>query len=181
MSEGALRAGAAALVAVVSLWAGARMYAAHRAARAHEGPDVRAVESSSSGSDGLAVDALDPLMAPAKIPEHLPDFSLSDLDGKIVSIRTWSGRPLIINFWATWCAPCRREIPLLETLHADGPRQGPTVIGIAVDHRESVAAYAKELKINYPLLVGEQDALDAAGAFGVVSPVFPFTAAVSVP
>jgi hypothetical protein len=49
------------------------------------------------------------------------------------------------------------------------------VVGIAVDHRDKVLAYADELKINYPVLIGEQDALDAAAAFGVASPVFPFT------
>ena len=175
MSEGALRVGAAVLVAMVSVWAGARLYSAHQAARVREALSMPAGESRRSRSRDLEAGALDPLIPPARIPERLPDFSLSDLDGKSVSIKAWSGQSLIINFWATWCAPCRREIPLLETLHADGTLAGPTVIGIAVDHRDSVAAYAKELKINYPVLIGERDALDAAAAFGVVSPVFPFT------
>jgi thiol-disulfide isomerase/thioredoxin len=82
---------------------------------------------------------------------------------------------LIINFWATWCAPCRSEIPLLQSLHAEWAGRDVTVVGIAVDYREPVLAFAQRYKIGYPLLIGEQDALDAAAAFGVRSPVFPFT------
>ena len=177
MSPSALRTGAAMLVVMVAVWAGARMYSGHQSARGDVSigsglPGGAAISPSPGNPQGSA---LDPSMAPAGIPEQVPEFSLTGLDGKRTSIKAWSGHPLIINFWATWCAPCRREIPLLETLHAEGAGQGPTVIGIAVDHRDSVAAYAKELKINYPLLIGEQDALDAAAAFGVVAPVFPFT------
>ena len=54
--------------------------------------------------------------SPAKIPDRLPEFSLEDLRGKPTPIDTWSGKSLVINFWATWCAPCRREIPLLEDI-----------------------------------------------------------------
>jgi thiol-disulfide isomerase/thioredoxin len=82
---------------------------------------------------------------------------------------------LIINFWATWCAPCRSEIPLLETLQAEWAVRGASVVGIAVDHRDQVLEFADRFKIGYPLLIGEQDALDAAASFGVASPVFPFT------
>jgi thiol-disulfide isomerase/thioredoxin len=81
----------------------------------------------------------------------------------------------MLNFWATWCAPCRREIPLLETLRRDWSAQGFEVIGIAVDHRPDVVDFARRLNIDYPLLVGEEDALDVAAAVGFESPAFPFT------
>jgi len=110
-----------------------------------------------------------------KIPDTLPEFSLQDASGKSTPIGSFAGKSLIINFWATWCAPCRSEIPLLETLHAEWADRGVTVVGIAVDHRESVLEFAKRFKIGYPLLIGEQDALDAAAQLGVGSPVFPFT------
>lgn len=164
MKDGALRIGAAALVAMVAVWAASRMFLAYRAERV-------------TARQGAAAEATrqDPLAAPALIPERLPQFSLRDLDGRLTPISRWAGRSLVINFWATWCAPCRREIPLLESLRTDDDQTGPAVIGIAVDRREQVATYARELRIDYPLLVGEQDALDAAAAFGVVAPVFPFT------
>jgi thiol-disulfide isomerase/thioredoxin len=111
----------------------------------------------------------------AKIPERLPPFSLADRNGKPTPITSFAGRSLIINFWATWCAPCRREIPLLQALQAEWAGRGTTVVGIAVDHRDPVLEFADRFKMAYPLLIGEQDALDAATALGVDSPVFPFT------
>jgi thiol-disulfide isomerase/thioredoxin len=110
-----------------------------------------------------------------KIPDRLPQFSLEDRSGKTTPIASFAGKSLIINFWATWCAPCRSEIPLLEALHAEWVGRGASVVGIAVDHRDEVLEFADRFKIGYPLLIGEQDALDAAAAFGVASPVFPFT------
>jgi thiol-disulfide isomerase/thioredoxin len=105
----------------------------------------------------------------------LPQFSLSNLEGRSTPIDTWRGKSLIINFWATWCAPCRREIPLLEGLSGEWAPRGVQVLGIAVDHRDAVASYARQLNIGYPLLIGEQDALDVASSLGFDSPVFPFT------
>ena len=80
----------------------------------------------------------------------------------------------MINFWATWCSPCRREIPLLKTLRHERAGDGLEIVGIAVDFREAVQKYAREMGIDYPVLVGEQDALDAIAAFGMDT-VFPFT------
>src|SRR6202042_2044610 len=84
--------------------------------------------------------------APAKIPERLPEFSLSDSTGKATSISAWGGKSLILNFWATWCAPCRREIPLLKSLNGEWGGRDVQIVGIAVDYRDKVLAYAQELK-----------------------------------
>lgn len=110
-----------------------------------------------------------------KVPEVRPEFSLKDREDRLRSIKEWDGKSLVINFWATWCAPCRREIPMLRQLHAARAAQNIEVIGIAVDFRENVLAYIKEVEIDYPLLIGEQDGLDAAVAFGMGSMGFPFT------
>jgi thiol-disulfide isomerase/thioredoxin len=109
------------------------------------------------------------------VPDTLPDFTLADLDGKQRSILGWPGKSMIVNFWATWCAPCRREIPLLRELQQKHGAEGFQVVGVAVDFRDDVVKYAQEIGINYPLLVGEQDGLDAVNKFGQGSLGFPFT------
>jgi thiol-disulfide isomerase/thioredoxin len=109
------------------------------------------------------------------IPATLPDFTLGDLEGKPRSIRSWPGKSMIVNFWATWCAPCRREIPLLRELQQQHGSEGFQVVGVAVDIREDVVKYAHEMGIDYPILTGEQDGLDAVNKFGQGSIGFPFT------
>ena len=116
-----------------------------------------------------------PASPPQRIPEVLPDFTLADASGTLRSIREWDGRPLLINFWATWCPPCRREIPLLNALQAGYAPRGFEVIGVAVDFRDDVVAYMKDTPISYPVLIGEQDGLEAARAFGMETMGFPFT------
>ncbi|NBU24287.1 MAG: TlpA family protein disulfide reductase [Gammaproteobacteria bacterium] len=117
--------------------------------------------------------------APAKkpprvIPEVLPEFTLATLEGPPRALSSYKHPSLVINFWATWCAPCRREIPLLRQLRAERGARGVEVLGIAVDFREDVEKYVAKIGLDYPLLIGEEDGLAAADAFGI-DPVFPFT------
>jgi len=117
-----------------------------------------------------------PAAAPAAvIPERRPDVTLADLTGRPRSLSEWDGRALVINFWATWCAPCRREIPMLNELAAELAPQGTEVIGIAVDFRKDVQAFIERMPIAYQTLIGEQEGMDAARAFGVTTVVLPFT------
>jgi thiol-disulfide isomerase/thioredoxin len=98
--------------------------------------------------------------------EYLSDFSLPDLDDNPRSIMEWSGTSLIINFWATWCAPCRREMPLLQNLQdqrGDGSLQ---VVGIAMDNLRDVRRFVSQAGINYPILYGEYEASIVAESFG---------------
>jgi thiol-disulfide isomerase/thioredoxin len=113
--------------------------------------------------------------APSQLAERLPEFQLADREGTPRSLADWPDKALIVNFWATWCAPCRREIPLLQRLQREHAAEGFQVIGVAVDFRDKVLAYADEMKIDYPLLIGEQEALDAASAFGIEAVGLPFT------
>lgn len=117
----------------------------------------------------------EPTVGAGAIPARRPDFTLADLDGRRHPIGEWDGRPLLINFWASWCAPCRREIPLLNRLQAAAPAGGLQVLGIAVDVREDVQKFLRQVPIHYPVLIGEQDGLDAANAFGVQALAFPFS------
>jgi thiol-disulfide isomerase/thioredoxin len=113
--------------------------------------------------------------APLKLAATLPRISLADREGRMRSFDDWNGRSLIVNFWATWCAPCRREIPLLTTLQREHEAEGFQVIGIAVDYRDKVLPYAEQMKIVYPLLIGEVEAMEAASAFGIEVIGLPFT------
>jgi thiol-disulfide isomerase/thioredoxin len=109
-----------------------------------------------------------------KVPDVLPQFVLADRDGKPRKLGDWAGRPVAVNFWATWCGPCRREIPLLNKLRHDRAAQKLEIIGVAVDFREDVLKYAQATTISYPLLIGEDDGLAAVKAMGM-QPQFPFT------
>jgi thiol-disulfide isomerase/thioredoxin len=108
------------------------------------------------------------------MPERVPDFSLPDLTGVSHTLSDWRGRSLAVNFWATWCDPCRREIPLLRDLRTENARNGFEIVGIAIDQRDSVAKYVQDMKMDYPVLVGERGGLEAAASFGM-EPVLPFT------
>jgi len=116
-----------------------------------------------------------PDVSPAHpMPERLPQIVLPGLDGRTHRLAEWTGRPLVVNFWATWCDPCRREIPLLRTLRHERAAEGLEVIGIAVDSADAARTYAAKEGIDYPVLVGEEGALAAVGAFGMEA-VLPFS------
>jgi thiol-disulfide isomerase/thioredoxin len=108
------------------------------------------------------------------VPTTLPDITLAAADGTPTKLSSFSGRPLMVNFWATWCAPCRREIPLLNKVRAERKAQNAEIVGVAVDFRDDVLAFVKKVPINYPLLIGEEDGLAAAEAFGM-GMAFPFS------
>jgi thiol-disulfide isomerase/thioredoxin len=102
-------------------------------------------------------------------------FTLSDLDGNPRDFSEWDGKARLVNFWATWCAPCRREIPLLIKIQAEHGENNVQVIGVAVDFIEQVAAYAEDAEFNYPILVGQEDAMEAAEGTGIDFIGMPFT------
>src|ERR1700733_11404459 len=108
------------------------------------------------------------------IPATVPDLKLPDLAGQQKSLRAFLGQPLIINFWATWCAPCRREIPLLRELRQRHQAEHLEVVGIALDFAAAVRQYLQQMPIDYPLLIGEQGGYGAAEQFGVQA-VLPFS------
>ena len=105
--------------------------------------------------------------------EKLPEFSLANLDGAQQSIQSWPGKPLLINFWATWCGPCLREIPMLKELQTARPDM--QVVGIAIDKPDLVTKFAGEQQFNYAILVGQNEAWQAASALGVNIFALPFT------
>lgn len=116
------------------------------------------------------------MVAPAPMPvvTH-PSFSLPDENGVVHDFSEWQGKNRILNFWATWCAPCRREIPILKAFQEEQSGNGFQVIGIAVDFPEDVSRYAESAEFNYPILVGQEEAMALAESSGIQFMALPFT------
>ncbi len=123
----------------------------------------------------LPVSAAKPATAEAVSEPVYPSFTLADIDGVERNFAEWSGKHRLLNFWATWCAPCRREIPLLKAFQEEHGQNGYVVIGIAVDFPEEVALYAESAEFNYPILVGQEDAMAVAETSGIEFIGMPFT------
>jgi thiol-disulfide isomerase/thioredoxin len=112
---------------------------------------------------------------PVVAGQRLLSARLNGLDGKPQSIDQWQGKVLVVNFWATWCTPCREEIPEFIKYQTKFAANGVQFVGIAVDTAERVALYAKEMGINYPLLVGGIETMDLAREVGDRAGVLPFS------
>jgi len=98
-----------------------------------------------------------------------------DLSGKIQRLSQWSGRVLVVNFWATWCVPCRKEIPALINVQRKYAPKGVKIVGIAVDNVGNVLNYAAEMHIDYALLIGGVETMNLAKELGNRAGVIPFT------
>ncbi|GIX21931.1 MAG: hypothetical protein KatS3mg121_0714 [Gammaproteobacteria bacterium] len=107
-----------------------------------------------------------------------PPLRLADLDGRPRDIEEWAGRLRLVNFWASWCPPCREELPLLARWQREYGPAGLTVIGVALDRPEAVAAAAARYGLDYPLLWGEADADAALRAWGNRLGTLPYTVVV---
>jgi len=104
--------------------------------------------------------------------------SMTDVSGKPQALSQWQGKPLIINFWATWCPPCVEEMPELAALQAEiAPVQ---IIGIGVDSQENIAQFAEKMHIHYPLYVAGTGATELMRQFGNQAGGLPFTVLVGL-
>ena len=102
-------------------------------------------------------------------------LSLPDPEGSTQALTQWRGKILVVNFWATWCEPCREEIPGLQRLREKYASKNVEIVGIAVDSASKVRDYAKQIKISYPLLVGGLESIELARSFGNNAGGLPFT------
>lgn len=107
-----------------------------------------------SQSRGAAVNfKLVPNLEPMKDSSPTPDFTLPDLAGKKAALRDFRGKLVLLNFWATWCVPCREEMPAMERLYQHFKNKGFTIVAVDVkDSRKDALAFLKELKITYPVM-----------------------------
>ena len=102
-------------------------------------------------------------------------LSLPDTHGTAQSLGQWRGKVLVVNFWATWCGPCREEMPEFVRAQRELGPKGLQFVGIAVDQADKVAKFAKELDLNYPALIGGYEAMDVAKPLGNRLVALPFT------
>jgi thiol-disulfide isomerase/thioredoxin len=101
--------------------------------------------------------------------------SLPDMEGKSQALAQWRGKVMVVNFWATWCSPCLEEIPEFVRMQEKLGNQGLQFVGIAIDNPEKVVEFAAKFRMNYPILLGEMDAIELARAAGNESGGLPFT------
>jgi thiol-disulfide isomerase/thioredoxin len=111
----------------------------------------------------------------AAVAERLYATRLPDMKGNPQPLEQWRGRVLVVNFWATWCAPCREEIPGFVRLQERHGGRGLQFVGIAIDQSGKVADFAREFGINYPLLIGGMESLDLLREAGNRQAVLPYT------
>lgn len=108
-------------------------------------------------------------------PSVIYSAKFPDAWGQSQTLAQWDRRLLVINFWATWCGPCKEEMPILKKLQADFGGSGLQIVGIAADTQSNVANFGKNIGINYPLLVAETDAIDISRRMGNRLGLLPHT------
>jgi peroxiredoxin len=107
--------------------------------------------------------------------KYRPEFSLLDVGKNIRSISEWDGKVLVINFWASWCLPCLKEIPDLVSLQSEYADKGLQVIGIALQKPEELIDFIREYNMNYPVLAGEGPVIAIAEMYGNLIGALPYT------
>lgn len=116
---------------------------------------------------------------PPPAPVQSLSFRLEDLQGRSRTLADWKGKTVLVNFWATWCPPCREEMPLLIKAEQEHRAQGLEIVGIAVDRPSAVRAFAKKMHINYTVLLGQSEAFNLMSAAGDSQGLLPYSVLLS--
>ena len=114
-------------------------------------------------------------VAQAMVNKAAPAFSLPDLENTIRNSSEWQGKVVILNFWATWCPPCRSETPTFVELQEEYAARGLQFVGIAIDDRKKVEDFMDTYGVNYPMLIGEGSAIELAKQYGNRFGALPYT------
>lgn len=119
------------------------------------------------------------LIANPAAMREAPDFRLIDLDGETRSLGDWQDKVIVINFWATWCPPCVKEVPLFVEWQQQYGANGLQFVGIALDQTDPVRDFAADFEVNYPILLGEHEGIELSQQYGNRLGVLPFSAVVN--
>ena len=109
------------------------------------------------------------------VPETRPDFSLSSLEGGKRSLSEWNGKVILLNFWATWCPPCRKEMPDFIELREQLKDKPFEIIGVAIDRAEPVQDFVDGIGVEYPILLAELEGLAIMRKYGNRLTTLPYT------
>ena len=116
--------------------------------------------------------------AKAVISLPRPGFVLPDLDGKLQNMSQWNGQVVVLNFWASWCAPCRKEMPAFLELQEKYAAEGLQFVGIALESAQQARRFVAEMGVNYPNLAGGEEAMRVSAAYGNRLGALPYTAVI---
>ena len=103
------------------------------------------------------------------------DFTLPDLDGQPRQLSEWDGDLVLLNFWATWCPPCKKEMPMFQDRYERHADQAFTIVAVAVDEVDEARAFVDEFGIGFPVLIGQDDAIAVGRQYGNRIGALPYT------
>jgi thiol-disulfide isomerase/thioredoxin len=101
--------------------------------------------------------------------------SFPDVRGTPQNISQWRGKVIVVNFWASWCPPCREEMPSLDAMQTKYASKGVQFVGISAEDADKLQQFSKEVKVGYPLLAGDIDAMSMAQSLGNDKSILPYT------
>ena len=127
------------------------------------------------GVGGYRFSAEDAFAAPSDAATRLATLTLPDLAGHPQPLAPWQGQVRILNFWATWCPPCRKEIPGFARLSRKYAGKGVQFVGISIDDADKVAEFRRDSDVPYPLLIGDTNTLALTAPLGNATLGLPFT------
>ena len=132
--------------------------------------------SSCMAQDGAAEDGATSRFDPVDGDVRRPDFTLTDMQGQSRTMGEWDGQILLVDFWASWCVPCRHEMPYFNALREKYGAQGVAVIGVAADEVEKVDKFLAEVQVDFPIVYGDMfDVMDISKESGNSFGGLPFS------